>query len=77
MHKDTKYEQEAEAEQVLTLASLILKALDDRGTEENIAQAALGTAWITLCRAIGWEKKHFLSACEDAAHMEWNIKYED
>jgi hypothetical protein len=54
----------SEAEECVELATSILKELDRKGIDENIAQAALGNAWYRLCKSMPFRPETFKEMCD-------------
>ncbi len=54
-----KSNEEKKVDEIIELATSLLNLMHDAGTNENIAQAALGSAWVRLVSAIGMPKAEF------------------
>ena len=66
---------EKKVDKITKLGSLLLKLLDEKGVDENTAQAALGHAWIRLLEAMGMPKKEFQILMDNLVDAQLILKW--
>ena len=54
------------AESAKEIADMLLKMLNEAEVDPNIAQAALGDAWIRLIYVLGWKSEDAVEICKVA-----------
>ncbi len=62
--QDSNLEEEKEIEEVLFLTAYILERLRDKGINENMVQATLGTAYLRVVAGMGTSPSDFDSIAE-------------
>ncbi len=58
---------EEEAAKAHDIATSLLAYLGEAGAPLNIAQAALGSAWVRICEVMGFTRKEFKNMSDEVA----------
>lgn len=58
-----------ETNDAVDIATEMLKKLEAEGVEPVIGFAALGNAFVRMCRGMGYDKKDFLDLCKGMAEL--------
>ena len=58
-----------DAQFAIILSDSLLLALDDVDISPNVAQAALGSAWVRLCQGMRFDKHQFKEMCQELLEM--------
>jgi hypothetical protein len=70
-------DREKQADEATHVGDCLLIALDEHGTDPNIGQSALGSAWYRLCQALEIKPDTFNIMCIGMSQMyarDWDKK---
>jgi hypothetical protein len=72
----TENDSDQKAIKAVEIANVLLGFLEKMEIEPNIAQAALGDAWLRLLSALGWTRHGVLEMTKEAIDITWDGKDE-